>query len=274
MNGAERPGPPGPAEAGGAEGFVRSLVLLRRWAGEPSLSRLRSLGGQTAASDGTMVDALPKSTTSHVLRQGGRLPRWEFVRAFVTACLRSCDHPPELIPGELERWRAARATLAGLAAPTLPGPGEAGPARAEQEATAPAWPEPGEAGPARAGQEATAPARPELGEAASALPEVEEAALAPPSPGAGGPSGSEVPGSAPPGSAPSGSGASGSGAAGLGVGERAATVAVRADGPDPAVELLVRRVVREEDRARKGLLGGYDIAPVSFGPVPHAARPG
>ncbi|AQZ64022.1 hypothetical protein BKM31_23450 [[Actinomadura] parvosata subsp. kistnae] len=33
------------------------------------------------------------------------------------------------------------------------------------------------------------------------------------------------------------------------------------------MELLVRRVLREEDRARKGLLGGYDIAPVSFGPA-------
>ncbi|MEV0151402.1 MULTISPECIES: NACHT domain-containing protein [unclassified Nonomuraea] len=162
---ADRPRPPDPTEAGSAAEFVRSLVRLRQWAGEPSLSRLRSLGGQTAAADGAVVDTLPKSTTSHVLRQTGKLPRWDFVRAFVTACLRSCDFPVELIPGELERWRAARTALAEPVAPPPP-----------------AAPEP-----------------------------------------------------------------------------------VARPGRDHAVELLVRRVVREEDRARKGLLGGYTLAPVSFG---------
>ncbi|MFD2354016.1 hypothetical protein ACFSTC_39170 [Nonomuraea ferruginea] len=161
---AERPRPPGPGTAGTAD-FVRSLALLRQWAGEPSLSRLRVLGGQTSTADGTKVDALPKSTTSHVLRQTDRLPRWDFVRAFVTACFHYCDHPPELIPAELERWRAARAALAEPAAPA---------------------PEP----PPRR--------RPPL--------------------------------------------------------------------PDPAVRLLARRVLREEDRARKGLLGGYSLAPLPFGP--------
>ncbi|GAA3161675.1 NACHT domain-containing protein [Nonomuraea salmonea] len=113
----DRPLPPDPAQAGDAAEFVAALVRLRQWAGEPSLSRLRALGGQVAAADGALVDALPKSTTSHVLRQTDRLPRWEFVRAFVTACLRSCEHPEELIGGELERWRAARAALAGPAIP-------------------------------------------------------------------------------------------------------------------------------------------------------------
>jgi hypothetical protein len=37
-------------------------------------------------------------------------------------------------------------------------------------------------------------------------------------------------------------------------------------GRESAAELLARRVAREEDRARKGLLGGYSVAPVSFGP--------
>ncbi|MEV0621374.1 NACHT domain-containing protein [Nonomuraea sp. NPDC050404] len=166
---AERPGPPGPAEAGGTADFVRSLALLRQWAGEPSLSRLRALGGQIATADGTKVDALPKSTTSHVLRQADRLPRWDFVRAFVTACFHYCDHPPELIPGELERWRAARTALAE-----------------------PAAPEP-------------VPEPPPVG-------------------------------------------------------------SVLSQDPDPAVELLARRVLREEDRARKGLLGGYNLAPLPFGP--------
>ncbi|MFC5825261.1 NACHT domain-containing protein [Nonomuraea insulae] len=161
----ERPRPPDPAETGGPADFVASLILLRQWAGEPSLSRLRSLGGQTEASDGATVDALPKSTTSHVLRQTDRLPRWDFVRAFVTACFHFCDYPAELIPGELERWRAARTALAGSAA------------RAPEPPAAP----------------------------------VETVSR-----------------------------------------------------PDPVVELLTRRVVREEDRARKGLLGGYTIASLSF----------
>ncbi|MCK2221966.1 hypothetical protein MF672_050380 [Actinomadura sp. ATCC 31491] len=185
MTDGRRPGPPDPARAGSVPEFVGSLALLRRWAGEPSLSRLRSLGGQTAAADGSLVDALPKSTTSHVLRQRDRLPRWEFVRAFVTACLRSCEHPPELIPGELERWRAARAALA------TPDPAPSGPAPPD-----PPPPDPGASGPG------------------------EQPVLAP---------------------------------------------------FDPVVELLVRRVAREEDRARKGLLGGYDLAPVSFAPVSFAS---
>ncbi|MGW0195092.1 NACHT domain-containing protein [Nonomuraea sp. NPDC003201] len=159
----ERPRPPDPAEAVSTADFVRSLARLKQWAGEPSLSKLRSLGGQATATDGATVDALPKSTVSHVLRQEDRLPRWDFVRAFVTACFHYCDYPAELIPGELERWRAARTALARPSAPV---------------------PEP--------------PATPAVST------------------------------------------------------------------PDPAVELLTRRVVREEDRARKGLLGGYNLAALSF----------
>ncbi len=169
-----RPGPPDPTEAGSAEDFVRSLVRLKQWAGEPPLSRLRALGGQMVTPDGATIDALPKSTTSHVLRQTDKLPRWEFVRAFVTACLRYSDHPAELIPAELERWRTARTALAGPAART--------PADASMT---------------------------EAPVADAVTPRLV---------------------------------------------------------PDPAVELLVRRVAREEDRARKGLLGGYSVAPVSFGP--------
>ncbi|MEV0384740.1 NACHT domain-containing protein [Nonomuraea sp. NPDC050643] len=180
----ERPRPPDPAAARSPADFVASLVRLKQWAGEPSLSRLRSLAGQTVTSDGVTVDALPKSTTSHVLRQTDRLPRWDFVRAFVTACLRYCDHPAELIPGELERWRAARAALAE------PGSGAAAPADADADADA---------------GEHTAPE--------PAVPAVESTDL---------------------------------------------------PGPDHVLELLSRRVVREEDRARRGLLGGYSLAPVSF----------
>ncbi|MFB4314174.1 NACHT domain-containing protein [Actinomadura sp. 21ATH] len=166
--------PPDPAEAGSVEEFVHALVELRKWAGEPSLSRLRQLGGRTESPDGATIDLLPKSTVSHTLRQTGRLPRWDFVRAFVTACLRYCDHPAGRIPDELERWRAARTALA---APS------------------------------------TAAAAPDAVPAEAAVPAA---------------------------------------------GHRPAA--------DAAVVLLARRVAQEEDRARKGVLGGYSLAPVSFGP--------
>ncbi|MEV4569449.1 NACHT domain-containing protein [Nonomuraea sp. NPDC049419] len=195
----DRPLPPDPAQAGDAAEFVAALVRLRQWAGEPSLSRLRALGGQVTAADGALVDALPKSTTSHVLRQTDRLPRWEFVRAFVTACLRSCEHPEELIGGELERWRAARAALAGPAAPPPASPPAAAPP--PDAAPSPSAPSPQAPPPQAPTPEAPSPEAPYAG-----------------------------------------------------------------SDRDPAVDLLVRRVLREEDRARKGLLGGYDIAPVSFGP--------
>lgn len=183
---ANHPRPPDPTESESAADFVLSLVRLKQWAGEPSLSRLRSLGGQTVTSDGVTIDALPKSTTSHVLRQTDRLPRWDFVKAFVTACLRYRDYPAELISGELERWRAARTALAGS--------DTRAPSDNERRASETITPEP--------------PA------AVAAVPAETTGPL----------------------------------------------------GLDHAVDLLARRVAREEDRARKGLLGGYSIAPVSFGP--------
>ncbi|GAA4622862.1 hypothetical protein GCM10023196_016750 [Actinoallomurus vinaceus] len=191
---ADRPRPPDPAGIDTVEDFVRSLIRLKQWAGDPPLSKLRSLGGSMVTPDGTMVDALPKSTTSHVLRQADKLPRWDFVKAFVTACLRYGDHPAELIPGEIERWRAARSALAAS-----PPPGDA--AGTSPVVTAQASPEPGR-------------------------PDVEAA----------------------------GTTAQGD-------------ITARPE-PDHALELLARRVAREEDRARKGLLGGYSVAPVSF--EPHA----
>ncbi|TDD82050.1 NACHT domain-containing protein [Actinomadura rubrisoli] len=178
---ADRSRPPDPSQAGTVEEFVQTLVRFKQWAGGPSLSRLRSLGGQTVTPDGSTIDRLPKSTISHVLRQTGKLPRWDFVRAYVAACLRYCDYPAERIPGELERWRAARAALAELAEPADP---------------AVLAPDTGEPVPQVAEDEADAAARPR---------------------------------------------------------------------PDPAAEVLAWRVAREEDRARKGLLGGYSVAPVSFG---------
>ncbi|MEU5878711.1 NACHT domain-containing protein [Spirillospora sp. NPDC047279] len=184
-----RPGPPGPVEGGGTAEFVGSLARLRQWAGEPSLSRLRSLGGEIVTADGVKIDALPKSTTSHVLRQADKLPRWDFVRAFVTACLRNCDHPDELISRELERWLAARSALAESMSAVDGGATAEGPIHA-----------PGQAAVPTTAESTTSPAE-----------------------------------------------------------------GVERPVQDAAVRLLVRRVAQEEDRARKGLLSGHDIAPVSFG---------
>ncbi|GAA2080675.1 NACHT domain-containing protein [Actinomadura alba] len=221
---ANRSRPPGPTAAGTAADFVRSLVRLRRWAGEPPLSRLRSLGGQTVTPDGAAVDTLPKSTTSHVLRQTDKLPRWDFVKAFVTACLRYGDYPAEQIPGELERWRAARSALARSVTPVSPPPDT-------EEPTSPAAaPEPLAETPVAA--------------AAEVLSETSVAGTV----------------------------------AGTAQATAAAVAGVAADttgrpGPDHAFELLARRVAREEDRTRKGLLGGYSIAPVAFGTHADPIRP-
>jgi hypothetical protein len=202
-----QPRPPDPAEAETAAEFVQSLVQLKRWAGEPPLSRLRSLGGKTVTPEGTTIDTLPKSTTSHVLRQADKLPRWDFVKAFVTACLRYCDYPDDQIPDELERWRAARTVLADADAP------------APVAAVEPATTEPATTEPATAG---AIPAGP------------------------------------------------------VTVGRRTTeeTTEATAGRTDHAVELLARRVAREEDRARKGLLGGYSVAPVSYGPPSDDGAPG
>jgi len=69
------------------------------------MRRLQQLGGQTRAANGDEVDALPRSTVSTVLR-GNKLPRSEFVSAFVTACLVYGGQPPEKVAEETERWLA------------------------------------------------------------------------------------------------------------------------------------------------------------------------
>lgn len=67
------------------------------------MRRLQQLGGKTTASNGDEVDALPRSTVSTILR-GDKLPRSEFVSAFVTACLVYGGQPPEKVAEVTERW--------------------------------------------------------------------------------------------------------------------------------------------------------------------------
>ena len=229
-----RPSPPDPTGARGASDFVEALVRLRRWAGDPSLSRLRSLGGTIVTAEGAVIDALPKSTVSNVLRRPDRLPRWDFVKAFVTACLRYADHPEEAIAAEVERWRAAREVLAAAPAPV------------------PAAAPPGESAAA--------------GGNAAAGPTAPSAAAPPPRTCGGRPA-------RPPAEATTATPADPSAEPGASDGPDAG-VRDRDRPGDPAVELLVRRVAREEDRARKGLLGGYSLAPSSFGPDPGTNLPG
>ncbi|MET7606387.1 hypothetical protein [Streptomyces avermitilis] len=88
-----------------ASDFIEQLRELRLSVGQPSMRHLQRLGGQTRAANGDAVDALPRSTVSTVLR-GNKLPRSEFVSAFVTACLVYGGEPPEKVAEETERWLA------------------------------------------------------------------------------------------------------------------------------------------------------------------------
>jgi hypothetical protein len=100
------PGLPDPAKAVTAADYVGALNALRIWAGSPSLRRLRELGGVTTTAGGDRIDALPPSTVSRLLNGQSLpgLPRLDFVRAFVTACLTAGALPAEQASPELARW--------------------------------------------------------------------------------------------------------------------------------------------------------------------------
>jgi tetratricopeptide (TPR) repeat protein len=98
--------PPGPGDAETPVRFLIRLGELRQWAGRPSLRRLRQLGGQVRTPSGDLVDALPPSTVSYLLR-GEQLPRLDFVEAFVTACLRARNAAPELTATAVADWQRA-----------------------------------------------------------------------------------------------------------------------------------------------------------------------
>ncbi|MEV6964178.1 tetratricopeptide repeat protein [Hamadaea sp. NPDC051192] len=109
--------PPDPTSATTADGFVTALARFRVWSGNPSLRKLQQHAERP--------EALPPTTVSWILSGKGlpRLPRWEFVAAFVTACLRYSG-TPQTPWGEVERWRQAWRTLArgqaATVAPTVP----------------------------------------------------------------------------------------------------------------------------------------------------------
>jgi tetratricopeptide (TPR) repeat protein len=109
--------PPDPAAARTPQEFVAALNDLRLWAGNPSLRRLRQLGGRIPTTAGDMVDALPAATTSRLLRGGSLpgLPRMTFVRAYVMACCKFCVQPPEFAERQVATWLAAWRRLAASA---------------------------------------------------------------------------------------------------------------------------------------------------------------
>jgi tetratricopeptide (TPR) repeat protein len=99
--------PPDPLTATDPAGFITRLRQLRAWAGDPSLRRLCERAGTTVDARGRVRDALPVSTISYVLR-GSKLPRMDFVRTYVDACLAlrepaAGDRPAD----QLDRWRDA-----------------------------------------------------------------------------------------------------------------------------------------------------------------------
>ena len=99
--------PPDPVSASSQADFVAALRELRLWAGQPSLRRIRQLGGKTIdRSRGAVIDVLPESTTSYTLR-GVRFPRAEFVRQFVAVCLRLRDRDHDEVASWVERWHDA-----------------------------------------------------------------------------------------------------------------------------------------------------------------------
>ncbi|HEY8474589.1 MAG TPA: tetratricopeptide repeat protein [Natronosporangium sp.] len=107
--------PPDPSLAASPAEFVEQLRQLRLWAGSPSLRRLRQLAGTTRDEHGVEIDALPVSTASHVLR-GERMPRMDFTRAFVTACLRARRQDEAQIAAVVERWHDSWLRLQQLTA--------------------------------------------------------------------------------------------------------------------------------------------------------------
>lgn len=114
--------------------FVQRLRELRLSVGQPSLRRLQQLGGRTTVPSGDVVDALPRSTVSTVLR-GSKLPRADFVSVFVTACLvhgrHSAEEVAEVTAHWLGHWRALYA--AGDGADLVPIPDAPTPAVAPRQ---------------------------------------------------------------------------------------------------------------------------------------------
>jgi tetratricopeptide (TPR) repeat protein len=115
---------PDPGTAATPVELLAAMARLRAWAGQPSLRRLRQLGGTVADGAGRSIDALPEATLSYLLR-GDRLPRTALLRAYVAACLRARYRSQEEVAEQVERWHQAWLAIhTGAAArpPSTPDP--------------------------------------------------------------------------------------------------------------------------------------------------------
>ncbi|WP_117212021.1 ATP-binding protein [Allorhizocola rhizosphaerae] len=119
MGAAEHP--PDPSQtADSAETFIIALAKLRAWCGNPSLRRLQRLAER--------AHPLAPTTVSWMLNGRGlpRLPRWDLVYSFVSACLHAYGYPEEGIRSEVELWRRVWRELAhgAVREVTAPVPGQ------------------------------------------------------------------------------------------------------------------------------------------------------
>ncbi|MGH3871297.1 MAG: hypothetical protein ACRDSR_07245 [Pseudonocardiaceae bacterium] len=115
--------------------FGRCLRGLRQWAHKITQKALE--GKHPALTDATISDH----------ERGTRLPRLEWLHAYVVACLRHRypDFTREELTAEFEHWRAAWTRLEHAPAPrtlTMPTPRDATPATPPEPATAVPGPEP------------------------------------------------------------------------------------------------------------------------------------
>ncbi|MEU8240913.1 hypothetical protein AB0C07_21940 [Actinoplanes missouriensis] len=98
------------------EEFVAALRRLRTRVGDPSFRQLSKVAERRAAAApaGKAPELLPPSTTSEILagRRLPRLPRREFVEAYVAACLCASGAAEAVITAEVARWRQMWHTLA------------------------------------------------------------------------------------------------------------------------------------------------------------------
>jgi hypothetical protein len=105
-------GSPDPSGASTPEAYIRALRSLRQWAGQPSLRRLRTVGTAPARYGGCLGELAP-STVSEILngKRLPRLPRTDFVEAFVRACLVAMHCPRGEAEATIALWLRAWRSL-------------------------------------------------------------------------------------------------------------------------------------------------------------------
>ncbi|MET7330516.1 DNRLRE domain-containing protein [Nonomuraea sp. NPDC005650] len=155
-----------------ADDFVGALRRLRLWAGSPSMRRLSGLGGTKVVS-GTEVAVIPHSTISYVLAGSGlpKLPRLEFVEAYVAACLATCGFPERDVREQVEHWRTTWRHLSLPSHTTSPPPAQATTSSPPPQTTAPSPPQATASSPPPQATTSSSPSQAAFGQTASSSPE-------------------------------------------------------------------------------------------------------